>query len=344
MTRLAAPRTRRFTLPAYAPVTAATIVLFVAGGAAVPRSVSGISIQGVLPIAAVLAIAAVGQTLIIQQRGVDISAGGAISVAAMILGISTSQWAWNLGTAIVVSLASCVVIGLVNSILVARLNISPLITTLAMNSLLLGAVILITGASTSTTEPTGVYQAVTAKWLGVPAIAWIAIAFVAVAAFLMAKTVPGRKFVAAGASPAAARVSGVGIRRNLVFAYMFGGLTYGIAGVLLGGYLQYPGSTVGSTYTFLVIAAVVVGGTPLIGGRGTIIGSAIAALFLAQLDQLVLTIGATTSVQDLIQAGAIAAAAAFQGLSRVRRRSSKAGLEPEVRTAPEEPEVRTAPE
>lgn len=311
---------RTFAWPAFTPVLIATIAVFALSAIFVPRAMSGLSLQAMLPFAAVLAVAAVGQTLVIQQRGIDLSVGGIISLAAMGVGVTTGRWGWDFSTGIIVTFAACALFGLVNAVLVAVLSITPLVATLATNALLIGTVALMTGSAPAT-APVELSQAVTARVLGQPLLIWIAIVFVAVMAIVTAKTVEGRRFVAAGASPAAARVSGVRVNRSLFLAYITAALSYALAGVLLVGYLKNAGTGVGAPYMLSVIAVVIVGGTPLVGGKGTIIGSAIAALFMSQLVQAVLTMGAPTSVQMLIQAIAIAAAATLQGFAGRTRRA-----------------------
>lgn len=309
-----------FVWPAFAPVALATIVIFALSAIIVPRTMSGLSLQAMLPFAAVLAVAAVGQTLVIQQRGIDLSVGGVISLAAMMIGVLTGRWGWDFWPSIAATFIACALFGLLNAVLVAVLSITPLVATLATNALLVGAVALLTGSAPAT-APVELSAAVSARVLGQPVLVWIAVLFVVVMAIVTVKTVEGRRFVAAGASPAAARVSGVRVNRSLFLAYITASLSYALAGVLLVGYLKNAGTGVGTPYMLSVIAVVIVGGTPLVGGKGTIIGSAIAALFMSQLVQMVLTMGAPTSVQMLIQAIAIAAAATLQGFAGRTRRA-----------------------
>lgn len=331
-------RTRAVAWPQFLPVLIATVAVFVVGGLFVPNAVSPLSLGAMLPFAAVLAIASIGQTLVIQQRGIDLSVGGIISLAAMGVGVTTDRWGWDFWTGLIVTVIACVAFGLVNALLVALLKIAPLVATLATNALLTGLVALVTGSAPAT-APRELSSAVATRFLGVPLLVWIAVVFVVIAAIVSIKTVEGRRFVAAGANPAAARVSGIRVNRSLILAYVIASLTYALAGVLLIGYLKNAATGAGAGYMLSTIAVVVVGGTPLIGGRGTIVGTAIAALFMSQLVQLILSMGAPTSVQMLVEALAIAAAATLQGLAtRVKR--AKAKPQPAA-PAPSEPAVAT---
>jgi ribose transport system permease protein len=334
--RIRAVMTRRtFAWPQFTPVVIATMAVFLIGGIFIPQSVSGLSLQAMLPFAAVLAIAAVGQTLVIQQRGIDLSVGGFISLSAMGVGITTTRWGWDFWIGVLVTFLVCAFFGLVNAMLVAVLNIAPLVATLATNALLTGLIAMVTGSAPAA-APGELAASVSMRVLGQPLLIWTAVVFVGVMAFVAARSVEGRRFVAAGANPAAARVSGVRVNRSLILAYVIASLSYALAGVLLIGHLKNAGTGVGGPYMLSVIAVVIVGGTPLIGGKGTIIGSAVAAIFMSQLMQMILSMGAPSSVQMLVQAIAIAAAATLQGLagrsgrSKIRPESKPTGVLPLV--------------
>lgn len=303
-----------FTKPAFTSIAITTVILFAVCALFVPSSLEPISVVGMMPFAAVLAIASIGQTLVIQQRGIDLSAAGVISISAMGFGVMYSRWGIDPFTAVLLCFAIAAVVGLANGLLVALVGISPLVATLAMNTILFGFVQLITGGAPAQ-APEVFSQFAQSDIFGVSTLVWIAIVTVLVMALLTSKTVSGRQFIAAGANPAAARVNGVRTNSSVILAYVTAALTYSFAGMLLASYLQNVGVQVGNGYMLAVIATVIVGGTPLAGGKGTIIGSAIAALFMSQLVQMVLTMGAPTSVQMLVQALTIAVAATLQGVS-----------------------------
>lgn len=314
-------------LPAFTAIGVATVLLFAVSAVVAPRTMSSISLLAMLPFAAVLAVAAVGQTFVVQQRGIDLSVGGTISLAAITVSVVPARNGIPTLAAIILALVLCAAVGALNSILVSKLAITPLVSTLAMNALLTGAVVLYTKGSPAT-APQDLSAVVSANFLGLPALVWFALAFVAIIALLASKTVTGRQFVLSGANPSAATISAMRVDRNILLAYIGGAVCYGIAGILLAGFLRNTTVGVGNAYLMSVIAVVIVGGTPLTGGKGTIIGTAISALFLSQLIQLVLTLGAPTASQLLIQAIAIAVAAILGGLSSHKIRSSLRNLVP----------------
>jgi ribose transport system permease protein len=323
-----------FKPPAFTAIAMATVLLFIISAAVAPRTMSSISLSAMLPFAAVLAVASIGQTLVVQQRGIDLSVGGVISVAAITVSVVPDRHGVPTVLAVVFALLLCAAIGLLNSVLVSRFSITPLVSTLAVNALLAGAVMLYTKGSPAT-APGDLTAAVSAHVLGAPLLVWISVAIVAVMAVVTTKTVPGRRFVLSGANPAAATVSAIRVDKNIVLAYVAGAVCYGIAGILLAGFLKNTTVGVGNPYLMSVIAVVIVGGTPLSGGKGTIIGTAISALFLSQLIQLVLTLGAPTAAQMLIQAVAIAVAAVLGGVSNTNVRTKMAAIFLRRRPGPE---------
>lgn len=296
----------------YWSVWVATLLLFVVSLIVAPRSLSGHSIDGMLSFASVLIVVGVGQTLVVQQRGLDLSVPGIITLCAMVLPISVSRAHLPYAAAVVVTLAVGAVIGLTNGILVRLVGITPLIVTLAMGSILTGVVFFYTRGLPSTEAPAPLVQSLAPRILGIPIAFLIAVVIVVVVALLMARSAVGRRFVAAGSNVAAARAAGIGVSSNVVAAYVLSGIGAAIASMLLTGYVRSATITLGDEYLFTSIAAVVIGGTSFLGGRGSVVASAVGAIFLTQLVQLLLASGAPTSAQLLAQALAIALAVALR--------------------------------
>jgi ribose transport system permease protein len=117
----------------------------------------------------------------------------------------------------------------------------------------------------------------------------------------MRRTVWGREFELAGANPRAGRAAGLAVRRYQIGSYMIAGLCYALAGALLAGYLGHPQIDAGNDYLLPSIAVVVLGGTALGGGRGSVIATAGGVLFLSQLDQVLLVLGVSQAIQYVIQ-------------------------------------------
>ncbi|MFF1552973.1 ABC transporter permease [Rhodococcus erythropolis] len=270
-----------------------------------PGSLSSRAVLTMLPVAGILAIASLGQSLAIQQGGIDFTAPGIISLAAVLVAGESDSLNSGLTSALLKVLLASVVIGLISGLAVAVLRITPIIATLAINALVLGAVTAYASGSPRQAPPALTSFAVD-RTIGIPNIAIIAVVVVLLAVLVQTKTALGRRFVAIGDNPQTSRAVGLPVRRYLVGGYLIAAVFYGVAGVLLAGYVVGPSITSGNPYLLATITAVVVGGTAFGGGRARLIGSAVAALFLSQLDSLLNAISAPPATSLLIQATAIA--------------------------------------
>jgi ribose transport system permease protein len=313
----------------------ATGVLFLASWFIAPGTLSARAIFSMLPFAAILAVAAVGSTLVIQQRGIDLSVAGIISLAAVIATKMPTGGAVPLWVGIAVAVSACIILGAVTGVFVTRFRVTPLIATLAMNAIILGIIRTYSAGSPSGADPTLATFALQ-KTFGIPNTVLVATAVVIAVAFVSTRTVAGRNFIAIGSTPRAARAVGLRVTSYQIGTYAIAGACYAIAGVLLAGYVNTPGLDAGDTYLFAAISAVIIGGTPLTGGKGSVVASAVAALFLSQLVSLVLSVGAPTSIQWIVQAMAIAVATILRDV-RPRRRGRTGTTGPPRDLYPSEP-------
>lgn len=290
--------------PAWTVIAIATIALFAASLVLEPDSLRGSVLQGMLPFAAVLAIAAMGQTLIIQQRGIDLSVPGVMSIVVVIVTHNPNGDNGKLLGAIVLAFAVAIGCGLVVGLLVTRVGITPIVTTLGVNALLFGEILRVSQGSPTTTT-SDLHSFATGHVIGIPTSIVIAIALVGIVAFVVKQTTIGRRFEAVGANARAARTAGIEPRRYQLGAYVAANVLYCCAAILLAGVVTTPSIFSGNAYLLPTVAAVVLGGTSLLGGVGSVTATAVAALFLTQLDQFVLATGASSAVQSLVQAAAL---------------------------------------
>lgn len=289
----------------YAAIWPAVIVLFAISPLIAGGSLGISALQSTLPFAGVLAIVAVGQTLVIQQRGLDLAVPGMVSLAAILVTKLPDGQPGHLLPALLASVGACLAAGLVTGAAVVLLGVTPLVASLGVNALLLGVILEITGGSATTSATSNLAAFASHRVLGLSAIVWLALLIVAAVAWFGRATVVGRRFTMLGTSPAAARAAGYPVARYELLTYAAAGTLYGLAGVLLAGYLGTPGLSAGDTYLLPSVAAVVLGGTSLAGGRGSVLGTLGGALFLTQLQQDVFGAGAPQSIQLVIQAGVI---------------------------------------
>lgn len=295
-----------------------TIILFIVCGFIAPGVVKPAAINSMLPFAAILAITAVGMTVVIQQRGLDMSLPGIMTISGLLfaqIGYSTGSTLLAVPLTLLIALG----IGIVNGLLVAKVNITPIVTTLATNAILMGAVRAVSGGSPMT-APAELAAFSHSKFLGIPMTLILAVLFIVTISVVTKRTIPGRRFVAVGANPAAATAAGIPILRYQVATYAIAAVCFAVAGMLFTGFIGSASQTAGVDYLLPAIAAVVVGGTPFTGGRGSVIASGVAALFMAQLGQMVLALGAGTAVQLLVQALAIVIAVAVRNVPDLIRR------------------------
>jgi ribose transport system permease protein len=289
-------------------IALATLLLFLVSWLVAPGSLSSGGLMGMLPFAAILAIVALGQTLVIQQGGIDLSVPGVVSLSAVIVTYASVGRLGALGAApamaLVYAFAAALLAGLVNGLLVSKARVAPIVATIGMNAVLYGINVRISGG-TPVSMPAGILQFVNGRILGATTLAYVAVLVAVCVAFLVKRTVFGRRFEAVGANARAARASGVIPGRYQVAAYAAASCLYCLGGILLGGLMQLPSAFQGDTYLMPSIAAAVLGGTSLFGGKGNLAATVIAALFLTQLQQLVLTTGSSVGVQYLFQGGAI---------------------------------------
>jgi ribose transport system permease protein len=313
----------RIPLDEFSWVWPGLVLLLLVSAVVAPGTVTKGSLLSMLPFAGILAIVATGQTLVIQQRGLDMSATGMVSLAGVLMA-HLGAGHDSIGGAVVLTFATGAAVGALNGLLVSQVSITPLVATLAVNALLVGGVRSLTG-NVPISVPKVMEDVAHARLSGVPSNVLFAVIFVLIAWFLTQRTTLGRRFIAVGVNPRAAYATGVPVMRYQVGAYIASSLCFSAAGMLLAGLIGSASPVAGNDYLMPAIAAVVVGGTKFTGGNGSVVASAIAALFMAQLGQMVLALGAGPAMQLLVQACAIVLAIAVRHLPAALHRLAGKG-------------------
>jgi ribose transport system permease protein len=286
-------------------MVAALVLLAVAGLLFASTSMSKGALQGMLPFASVLAIVALGQTLVIQQGGFDLSVPGAVSIVVVICTHHPEGDNAKLLPAVLMALGVAILAGLANGLLIRQFRLNPIVATLGTNALLYAGVLGISAGSPRRT--TSLLASIAGgQTLGIPHAVLFALVAVALTTVAVKSTVVGRRFEAVGANPRAGRATGIKVNRHGIAAYLWAQVLYWLGGVLLAGILVQPTAFQGDAYLLPSVAAVVLGGTSLLGGKGNIVATALAALFLTQLQQFVLALGVNSAIQTLVQAAALA--------------------------------------
>ena len=237
----------------------------------------------------VIAIMAIGMTLVIITGGIDLSVGSLAALAAVVAALLVRDFAGGTAAgmagmllASVGAIACCGFAGAVSGGMVILFSVPPFIVTLAMMLVASGLASLLSGGESIAELPERfVWLGRGTGFFGLPHAVLLMLLLYGAAHFLMTRTVFGRRLYAVGGNQEAARLSGVPVGRVVLSAYVLAGLLAGLGGVILASQLKSGSPTYGNMYELYVIAAVVVGGTSLAGGEGKIFGTLIGALVIA---------------------------------------------------------------
>jgi erythritol transport system permease protein len=255
---------------------------------------------------AINAILAIGMTFVILSGGIDLSVGSTVGLCGMIAGglLSRGVTAPSFGGVIffhtwfvvAIALAAGMALGAINGWLVARLRVAPFIATLGVLYVARGAALLMSDGATFPNlagDPalgnTGFPAIGAGAWLGLPVPVWLMAALAALATFVAVRTPFGRQVYAVGGNERAALLAGVRVARIRMSVYVISGFCAALVGVIIAAQLGAAHPATGETFELNAIAAVVLGGTSLMGGRGTITGTLVGAFVIGVLaDGLVL--------------------------------------------------------
>ncbi|MGY6499241.1 MAG: ABC transporter permease [Microcella sp.] len=295
------PRWKRLLSGGSGAIWIATAVLFLASPFVASGSLSQAAVLGMLPFAAVLAIAAVGQNLVVQQRGLDLSVPGMMAFGAALVSGLPQWYGWSPAFAVAAAVLLPAFAGLVNGIIITRFGVMPLVVTLGMNVILLGTVFAISNG-TPAGSPSGLAEFAKGRVGLVPNAVLIAAVVIGLAGFIAQRSIVGRRMTAIGVSERAATAIGIRVMLYQTMAYALAGAAYGIAAIIYTGYVTTPPLFYGDAYLLPTVAAVVLGGTALTGGRAALVSTGIAALFLTQLGQLLRAVGWPEPLQLVAQA------------------------------------------
>lgn len=269
-------------------------------------------ISAILVTAIFLAIAAFGQGLAILLGGIDLSIGVVMGLGAMMISNLTNGSDAALAWALPETLAACLGIGLANGIGIALGGVPPFIMTLASATTFFGVGLGFTAGAAQTPVAPAIAALMSDNLLAVPIPIYLLAGFCIVAlAFQNASTI-GRRLYAAGSSPGAARVLGLPMSTLTITVYAISGLCAGVAGILLAGYSSAATMTIGNPFLLPTIAAVVIGGTRVTGGRGLYLGTFAGAIFLSTLETIITVLSLSQGLRDLIQGAIIVLALVAQ--------------------------------
>ncbi len=266
---------------------ASLIVIVVFFAIASPHFFTSSNIVSILVAATVTGILALGTTFVIITGGIDLSIGTGMVLCGVMTGVFLTYWGWPLWAGVIGAIAFGALIGLINGVNVSILKIPPFIATLAMMLVASGLALVISGTKPIYFKETPGFSSIMnlsiIPGMRFPLGVAIFLAMIAVAAVLLSFTIFGRYTFSIGSNEAATALSGVNVIKWKVLIYTVSGLFVGLAGVLSASRLSSAQPTGGMGLELEAIAAVVIGGTSLQGGKGSIIGTVIGALIMAVL-------------------------------------------------------------
>ena len=272
-----------------------------------------------LELSAVMGIVAAGQTVVVIAAGIDLSVASVITFAAMILPLLTAGWDPTGLAAVLAVLGLTTAIGLLNGLGIVLLRVHPLILTLATATILQGALILVAGGSAISVNNPAVVVLGNDSLLGVPVTIWTWIAVAALVVFLLHRTVMGAWLYAIGTNERASRLAGLKVGPTLVAAYALSGFCAGLTGLLLLGMNRQGYVGIGEPYLLGSIAAVVLGGTSILGGRGTYLGTIAGTVLLITLTALITVVNASAGWRSILFGALVLSLLLISGRDRESR-------------------------
>ena len=285
------------------------------------RYLSAFNLRIVLSQTVIVAIGAIGMTMIVVSGGIDLSVGAVIALAGVVAALGIGR-GWPGAIAVVAALLAGGIVGVVNGLTITRLRVVPFIATLGMLGVARGVAKWAAHEQTVNVPPSSWLNELLVtfprqRWLVLAPGVWITVSLAILVALVLRSTVFGRRIFALGSNEAAARACGIDTDRLKLLTYGSAGLLFGLAGVMQMSRLRQGDPTVANGAELDIIAAVVIGGGSLSGGEGSIAGSMVGALIMAFLRNGCQQMGWPNYIQEIIIGTIIVVAVA---LDRLRAR------------------------
>lgn len=233
--------------------------------------------------AQILCLLALGATLVMLTRNIDVSVGSTVGLCAIAVGVALNS-GYGLPLAMAFALAIGALAGAFNGLLVVGFRIPAIVATLGTLGLYRGVMLLWTGGKWIEGLPDSLKALSEPVFLGISSLGWLTLVLLLAGAWLLSRTTFGRDFYAVGDNLAAARQLGVGVNRTRMLAFTLNGMLAACGGIVFAAQIGFVPNQTGSGLEMKAIAACVLGGVSLLGGTGTLIGAFLGAFFLTQID------------------------------------------------------------
>ncbi len=261
----------------------AIVALFVVLVALNPAYFSLQTLAMIFASSQILCLLALGATLVMLTRNIDVSVGSTVGLCAIAVGVALNN-GYGLATAIAFALAIGALAGAFNGLLVVELRIPAIVATLGTLGLYRGVMLLWTGGKWIEGLPDSLKSLSEPAFIGVSPLGWLVLALLLAGGWLLSRTAFGRDFYAVGDNLAAARQLGVAVNRTRMLAFTLNGMLAACAGIVFAAQIGFVPNQTGSGLEMKAIAACVLGGISLLGGTGTLLGAFLGAFFLTQID------------------------------------------------------------
>lgn len=248
-----------------------------------PKFLSWLNVMNFMRQGGYILLGGIGMTLVLIAGGLDLSVGSVLALSGVFAGFAMVNYGMPVFVGILVGMAVGMLIGLVNGLIIVRFKIPPMIMTLGMMYIARGLVYITTLGVSVYPMPDGFKSLEQSSLLGVPAVVPFAVLIAILFHFILKRTAFGRSVYAIGGNRDTAKLSGINLSKITVAVYIICGIMAGLTGLVYASRLgsAQPGS--GDGYEMNVIAACIIGGTSTFGGRGTILGTVLGALFMSML-------------------------------------------------------------
>lgn len=296
------PRLQRFlsTYLSHLIVVVLIIAIFLIGSMVSDRIPTWRNFANLLQQLSVLGLVSLGQTVAILTGGIDLSIGQIVGTGTVIFAHFSEAYPDLVWVAVILVLVGAGLVGAINGVLVVVLKVHPLIVTLGVSSVLLGATYL-HSRQPGGSVPESVIDFAYGNLLGVPIPALFTFAAFALTGLWLRRTRSGRAIYFVGDNPDAARLNGIPVGRVLIYTYAFSGLCAGMAAIFLSARMGVGDPVIGTTLTLQSITPVVIGGTLLSGGRGGVLGTILGVFLLALMSNVLNYMQVSSYAQWIIQ-------------------------------------------
>jgi erythritol transport system permease protein len=334
--RLAGPWARGILFVLRSRAILVLVFLLVLFSALVPSFLTANNLSILSKHVAISALLAIGMTFVVLTGGIDLSVGSVAGLGGMVAGFALTQGISFAGSthypsvavAILAAVAVCLAVGALNGWLVAKAGVAPFIATLGTLYIARGAALLLSNGKTFPNlggiperGNTGFPAIGQSLVFGIPAPVWMMLVLFAIAWVVAAKTPFGRHVYAVGGNERAARLAGIGVPRVKLVTYLFSSACAALVGLIIASQLEAAHPATGESFELNAIAAVVLGGTSLMGGRGSVTGSLIGAFVIGVLADGLVMLGVSEFWQMVIKGCVIVLAVAIDQLqSRLQAR------------------------